>query len=108
MDGHEGAVAHGHEHRDVVDVERRLEAGEPAHRPQDGPVPPLAAPAAASTSTVTSAICRAGSPNRRANWLQLAMRIGVFTGPPGARPMKAATEVLTPSSGFCAAGISST
>ncbi len=50
----------------------------------------------------------AGSPNRRANWLQLAMRIGVLAGPPGARPMNAATEVLTPSSGFCAAGISST
>ena len=50
----------------------------------------------------------AGSPKMFANWLQLAIRIGVLTGPPGARPMNAATEVLTPSSGFCADGISST
>jgi hypothetical protein len=49
-----------------------------------------------------------GSPKMLANWLQFAIRIGVLTGPPGASPMNAATEVLTPSSGFCPEGISST
>ncbi len=34
--------------------------------------------------------------------------IGWLTGPPGANPTKAATEVPTPSMGFDVAGISST
>jgi hypothetical protein len=36
------------------------------------------------------------------------MRIGLFTGPPGARPTNAAIDVATPSIGFDCAGISST
>jgi hypothetical protein len=42
------------------------------------------------------------------NCVQFEIRIGVLTGPPGARPMKAATDVATPSMGFDCAGISST
>jgi hypothetical protein len=36
------------------------------------------------------------------------MRTGVFTGPPGASPTKAATDVPTPSMGFEVDGTSST
>ena len=49
-----------------------------------------------------------GSPKIFANWVQFEIRIGVLTGPPGVRPTKAATEVLTPSIGLFAEGTSST
>src|SRR5262245_21592760 len=48
-----------------------------------------------------------GSPKVLANWVQFETRIGVLTGPPGARPTKAAIEVPTPSIGFDCAGVSS-
>src|SRR5215208_1121050 len=48
------------------------------------------------------------SPKIRANCVQFEIRIGVLTGPPGARPTKAATAVPTPSIGLFAEGISST
>ena len=49
-----------------------------------------------------------GSPKIFANWVQFEIRIGVLMGPPGVRPTKAATEVLTPSIGLFAEGTSST
>src|SRR3954466_2792573 len=49
-----------------------------------------------------------GSPKSFANWVQFETRIGVLTGPPGARPTNAATDVLTPSIGFDVDGTSST
>jgi hypothetical protein len=49
-----------------------------------------------------------GSPKIFANCVQFEMRIGSFTGPPGVSPTKAATDVLTPSIGLFADGISST
>src|SRR3954447_16451233 len=49
-----------------------------------------------------------GSPKIFANWVQFEIRIGVLTGPPGARPTNAATDVLTPSIGFDVDGTSST
>ena len=49
-----------------------------------------------------------GSPKIFANWVQLEIRIGVLTGPPGARPTKAAIDVPTPSMGFEVEGTSST
>ena len=52
-----------------------------------------------------------GSSGRRrcfANWVQFEIRIGVLTGPPGARPTNAAIEVPTPSIGFDCDGTSST
>src|SRR5215469_8536428 len=44
----------------------------------------------------------------RTNWLQLEMRIGTLTGPPGASPTNAATAVPTPSIGFFPLETSST
>src|ERR1700749_1626719 len=44
----------------------------------------------------------------RTNWLQLEMRIGTLTGPPGASPTNAATAVPTPSIGFFPLDTSST
>ena len=49
-----------------------------------------------------------GSPKIFENWVQFEIRIGVLTGPPGVSPTNAATEVLTPSMGLFAEGISST
>ena len=49
-----------------------------------------------------------GSPKIFANCVQFEIRIGVFTGPPGARPTNAAIDVPTPSIGFEADGTSST
>src|SRR5918998_5833026 len=49
-----------------------------------------------------------GSPKSFANWVQFEMRIGVFTGPPGARPTNAAIDVLTPSIGLDVDGTAST
>ncbi len=48
------------------------------------------------------------SPYSLANCVQFEIRIGRFTGPPGARPTNAATDVPTPSIGFDWDGISST
>ena len=41
-----------------------------------------------------------GSLKMFANWVQLEIRIGLLIGPPGSRPMNAATEVATPSIGL--------
>jgi len=49
-----------------------------------------------------------GSPKIFENWVQFEIRIGVLTGPPGARPTNAAIDVLTPSIGLLADGTSST
>ena len=49
-----------------------------------------------------------GSPKIFANCVQFEIRIGVFTGPPGARPTNAAIDVPTPSIGLEADGTSST
>ena len=49
-----------------------------------------------------------GSPKSFANWVQFEIRIGVLTGPPGARPTNAAIYVPTPSIGFEVDGTSST
>src|SRR4029079_1244579 len=49
-----------------------------------------------------------GSPKIFANCVQVEIRIGVLTGPPGARPTNAAIDVPTPSIGFEVEGTSST
>jgi hypothetical protein len=49
-----------------------------------------------------------GSPKIFVNCVQFEIRIGVFTGPPGASPTNAAIDVLTPSIGLFADGTSST
>src|SRR3954467_4308376 len=49
-----------------------------------------------------------GSPRILANWVQFEIRIGVLTGPPGAKPTNAAIDVLTPSIGLFAGGPPST
>jgi hypothetical protein len=49
-----------------------------------------------------------GSPKIFANCVQFEIRIGVFTGPPGASPTNAAIDVPTPSIGFEVDGTSST
>ena len=48
------------------------------------------------------------SPKIVANCVQFAIRVGRFTGPPGARPTNAAIDVPTPSIGLFAEGTSST
>ena len=49
-----------------------------------------------------------GSPKILLNWVQFEIRMGVLTGPPGARPTNAAIEVPTPSIGLEVEGTSST
>ena len=49
-----------------------------------------------------------GSPKIVENCVQFEIRIGVLTGPPGARPTNAAIEVPTPSIGLLDDGTSST
>ncbi len=47
-----------------------------------------------------------GSPNVRANSVQLVTRVGMLAGPIGVRPTNAATDVATPSMGLLDGGTS--